>query len=268
MINFSKTTWLTVFLVIFVILVGFFAFQWWQAKGELVKQIKENENLTKQIEELQKEIEELKISKEEKITGEGVAEWETYRNEKQGFEIKFPPLGKWYYNVRVDKNNELEKRAYFDGDFNMSEKGNDISLNIKINISIWPLPLLALGWPTIPLPATCTKEQEVKLLSNQVSKVIIYSSATSEAKGAKEEECDKFLSDAHAMEIKFCVNKNLEVYFPILLEGWIDPVYECKEEDSLYYFLFSCKGEKWQGKEGRDKCSRLLEQILPTFKLI
>ena len=60
MINFSKTTLLSIFLAVFVIAAGFFAYQWGQIKGELGKQIEENENLAKQVEELQKEIEELK----------------------------------------------------------------------------------------------------------------------------------------------------------------------------------------------------------------
>lgn len=62
MINFSKTTLLSIFLIIFIILAGFFVYQWRQTKGELGKQIEENENLTKQVNELQKKIEELKSS--------------------------------------------------------------------------------------------------------------------------------------------------------------------------------------------------------------
>jgi hypothetical protein len=60
MINFSKTILLLVLLAVFIISAGFFAYQWWQVKGELVKQIEQNENLIKQIDELQKEIKGLK----------------------------------------------------------------------------------------------------------------------------------------------------------------------------------------------------------------
>jgi len=62
--NFFKTNWLSILLLIFIIAAGFFAFQWWQVRRELVKQIEKNENLMKQISELQKEIEELKTSQQ------------------------------------------------------------------------------------------------------------------------------------------------------------------------------------------------------------
>lgn len=90
-INFSKTTLLLILLVIFIITSGISAYQWWQVKGELVKQIAENENLTKQvnkleaeIDKLQKEIEELKTAKRE------TTNWKNYRNKEYGYEVKYP----------------------------------------------------------------------------------------------------------------------------------------------------------------------------------
>ena len=73
MINFSKTTLLSTLLIIFLLAIGFFAFQWWQVKGELRKQIEQNENLMKQVNELQKEIEELKTGRaiEDEIIKDG-----------------------------------------------------------------------------------------------------------------------------------------------------------------------------------------------------
>jgi len=68
MVNFSKTTLLIILLVIFLLAAGFFAYQWWQIKGELARQIEQNENLKNQIAELQKEIEKLKISQPGEIT--------------------------------------------------------------------------------------------------------------------------------------------------------------------------------------------------------
>lgn len=82
--HFSKTSWLAMVIIVFIIIAGFFAFQWWQAKGELGKKIDENESLIKQIEKLQKEIEKLKVVKEE-TTG-----WKAYRNEEYGYEVKYP----------------------------------------------------------------------------------------------------------------------------------------------------------------------------------
>lgn len=48
-------------LVFLIIVSGVFVYKWQQIQKELVKQVEQNTNLTKQIDELQKEIEELKI---------------------------------------------------------------------------------------------------------------------------------------------------------------------------------------------------------------
>jgi len=39
MMNFSKTIWLSILLVIFFLTAGFFTYQWWQVKGELPRQL-------------------------------------------------------------------------------------------------------------------------------------------------------------------------------------------------------------------------------------
>jgi hypothetical protein len=63
--NFSKTTWLTILLIVALFVTGFFAYQWWQVKGELGKKIEENANLTTKVNELQAEIDRLKKEIEE-----------------------------------------------------------------------------------------------------------------------------------------------------------------------------------------------------------
>ena len=108
MINFSKTTLLSILLIIFFLAAGFFAYQWWQIKGELARQIEQNENLKNQIAELeeeidrlQREIKELKTAKEEAIIEP--ADWKTCRNNYYGFEIDYPIKG-WKVELLEEKN--------------------------------------------------------------------------------------------------------------------------------------------------------------------
>jgi hypothetical protein len=113
--HFFKTTWPIILLVILFLATGFFAFQWWQVKGELGKKIEENENLVKQINELQveidklkKEIEELKTS--EKKTPTIPADWKTYGNKEYGFEIDIPVS--WEFSNFGDLNYLLSSECF------------------------------------------------------------------------------------------------------------------------------------------------------------
>ncbi|PIU98516.1 hypothetical protein COS61_01070 [Candidatus Wolfebacteria bacterium CG03_land_8_20_14_0_80_40_12] len=129
MVNLSKINWLTIVLVIAICIAGVFVYQWWQAKGELTRQIGQNENLMKQVDELQKEIgklekeiEELKISEEKAI--EKTAGWKTYKNEFHRFEIKYP--GEW--KVKDKLFGERGQVSF------LKEPSSDVGFSIGINI--------------------------------------------------------------------------------------------------------------------------------------
>jgi len=254
MINFSKTNWLTVFLIIFIIVAGFFAYQWWQTKEELAKQIEENEvlkgkvnELQKEINKLQKQIEELKISKETgKETKDETADWKTYRNEKQGFEIKFP--SEWNYFVSEDK---IENDY---GIFHAGFKGRGTEFSMQINM---------YGTPPFPSSSLCKKEREFTILKNTFRETLFSSFQA----GINEEECDEFLLDEHLVHTRICIDEALKVYRPEAKQGVAGYYLSCNG-GTLYEFILFCKGEKWQGKEGRDKCSELFDQILSSFRLI
>jgi len=120
MINFTKTTYLVIVLVVVFLAAGFFAYQWWQVKGELAKQIEQNVDLTKEAEKLRAEIDKLQKEIERlKITGE-TADWKTYRNEYYGFEIDYPVInwefekGNTYHPLvfSICKNKQQEKDRF------------------------------------------------------------------------------------------------------------------------------------------------------------
>jgi len=121
MVDFSKTTTLlSILLIVFVIIAGVFAYQWWHVKGELIKQIKESESLTKQITELQKELEELRTTKPEGETVEDKKEEVTITTNKieykQGEKMKVSldydgdlyvwdyPLSSWFVQRKVNNS--------------------------------------------------------------------------------------------------------------------------------------------------------------------
>lgn len=268
MINFSKkTTLLSILLVVFLITAGVFAFQWWQVKGELGKQIEQNENLAKQVNKLQAEIDKLKKEVEELKVSEGIIEetagWKIYRNEKYGFEIRFPSVGKWDFTIWKDKDSELGPHArFFDASFKVSEEENEISFYITVN--------LVLGCtPSLPPGPFCRKSDWKSEFSHE-----IYSSYDPKI-GDNYHDCnsfvDGFLLDTHSTEVRLCVSKDLQTYYPLQGSSGSngDCIYYCEgEEDSLYHFVLHCEGKNWQGREGRNECNKLFNQIVSTFKFI
>lgn len=160
--NLSERTWLSIILVVFIIAAGFFAYQWWQVKGELAKNLTENENLVKQanklqaeIDKLQKEIEELKISEEIK---DETAEWKTYRNEEYGFEIDYPKVG-W----GIKETHFWADASPFAFDlYQLSYNGDEAFFHFYIDGEVWLMAQRceSLDWKEIMNDIyDCTEEQ-------------------------------------------------------------------------------------------------------------
>lgn len=242
----SKTNFLILLLIASVVIAGFFTYQWWQVKGELAKQIEQNVSLTKQINELQKEIEELKSAKED-VTDK-TTEWKTYENIKQGLKIKFPR--EWHHTIWLDeKENNF---SVFQAEF-----GTDtLWLGIKIN-------MFTETTPAVPPTPLCHKEGNFTVFGkNKLPKKII----STFQKGVDKEECDKFLLGTHLVYSEFCVDKSLKAYSAEVGRNG-EYFFSCREEDTLYDLQLYCEGEEWKGKEGRNGCSQLFNQILSTLKL-
>lgn len=240
---------LIICLIIILLMIGFFIYQWWQTKEQLKKPIK------------QKQAEELKDVEKEVI--DEIADWKVYRNINQGFEIKYPPVGEWDYDIRIDEIGGRTDLAFFDGFFTIREEKSHLSFVMRINLFSEVTP------PFIPQGPFCNKTQEIQIWNNKISQTI-YSTYNPQIETEKEEcdpSLDKFLLDEHTIESRICPSKNLKAYDAELGRNG-EYFFYCRGEDPLYYFSLNCKGEIWAGKEGRDECNKLFNQILSTFKFI
>ncbi|MDP3042795.1 MAG: hypothetical protein Q8N21_00100, partial [bacterium] len=200
---------------------------------------------------------------EKEVTDE-TADWKIYRNINQGFEIKLPPVGEWDYDIRIDEIGERTDLAFFDGFFTIREEKSHLSFVIRINLFSEVTP------PFIPQGPFCSKRQEMQIWNNKISQTI-YSTYNPQIETEKEEcdpSLDKFLLNEHTIESRICLNKDLRAYDAELGRNGEYFFYCTGEEESFYYFSLNCEKEVLAGKEGRDECVQLFNQILSTFKFI
>jgi hypothetical protein len=191
-----------------------------------------------------------------------VSEWQTYKNTNQGFEISFPPVGKWGYDIRVDEKGEWPRFYTY---FYLPQEENNISFSLKINL---------FGEVTPPFPKWpfCKQNKEAVFLNNKISQTI-YSIYYSKTEITEEKECepslDSFLLNEHSIETRFCIDKkDLKTYPAEWVRGYEEYYYNCSKGGDLYHFSSHCEGKNWGGKEGRDKCLDNFNQILSTFRFI
>lgn len=281
MTNFSKTIWFTptpkilawgliIFLIIFIIAAGFFAYQWRQVQGELIKQIEQNENLIKQasdlqieIDKLQKEIEGLKVSKEtkEEVIDE-TTEWKTYRNEERGFEIKYPE----------DMNIYIADSWYSTDNFTKETLQNETEFRMGIG-------MYADDWGPWE---TCRVEGKKVVIEGITfyPKILYVLPSSKEYTGKRyNDKCQEWpLGNNYDIEVNMCFDEDLKYLGSDCPICWKDSNVprsslcpEWKTEGywgNYYQFSIRCKEEQWKGKEGIDKCNLLFNQILSTFKFI
>lgn len=189
--------------------------------------------------------------------------WKTYKNLKQRFEIKLPPVGEWDYDIRIDEIDERTGLAFFDGFLKTQEEKSYLRFLIRIN-------LFSEITPFFPPDPFCQAKREITLWNYKILQKV-FSSYSPQIKTEKLEECDstldRFLLDEHSIETRVCLNKDLKAYDAEFGRNG-EYFFYCTEEDPLYYFSLYCKGEIWAGKEGSDRCNKLFNQILSTFKFI
>lgn len=68
--------------------------------------------------------------------------------------------------------------------------------------------------------------------------------------------------DYHLVVSDLCIDKNFKEVVPVF------PACEQDSGNFYYQFSLSYKGEEWKGKEGRDNCAQLFNQILSTFRFL
>ena len=237
MINFSKTNWLIIPFAILIVATGFFAYQWWQAKGKLAKKIEENENLIKQVNELQtevsklkKEIEELKRVGEKPLNNTGWktyrAEWKDYRNEEYGFEINYP------------RSWEAKTEEFYKGVGQLSFGKSPFSPTSTVVFSIG----VNIYWDLPPPDAEVLSQGEETLFEDIKVYPIIYD-----------------MGDRNVIYLDLCFDKNLEYVKVPCLEG---------SGNFYYQFALDC-GKKGTREEMEiNQCNQLFNQIVSTFRFI
>lgn len=193
------------------------------------------------------------------------SDWQTYRNEKQGFEIKLPIISntKWNENIKID--NTDKGIQFFDAIFTADlSKKNSIALTTRRNLFSETTPLIKF------LPY-CQKEKEINLWGNKIliTNYTTIKDSDLSIKGTTEEKCK--MSGEHTTETRFCLNREMKVS-PATLNKNEEYNYSCEDQkSSLFLFNLDCFDSQlpeWKGDAGEEKCNQLFDQILPTFKFI
>ncbi|MCG2695396.1 hypothetical protein L6248_00460 [Candidatus Parcubacteria bacterium] len=129
---------LIICLIIILLMIGFFTYQWWQTKEQFKKPIK------------QKQAEELKDFEKEVI--DEIADWKVYRNINQGFEIKYPHIAFFYaegnaIDIEIDEESLWPPQKEMPEGWDW-ERHRELmwTASLKIEVIDNPLKLSAKKW--------------------------------------------------------------------------------------------------------------------------
>jgi len=175
--------------------------------------------------------------KPEKVVEDETADWETYRNEEYGFEIKYPKDWRGDFETMTFRSGTPESKSFL---MFMIETGEGFRRYVG-----------GAG--------KCTDREEFKISGITGIKVYCYYPKW-KVKPDGEIELPFSLIDEHIIIGHLCADENF-IPYDYNIEECETGIY-----NNYFWFELTCQGEEWLGETGRNRCSQLFNQLLSTFR--